>query len=127
MKFIKIDLEIVYTTYYITYNNNKMDHVIDDESSVVSSLDSSISSSISDRGLLIDNMSVDDLIEVENEIFKSIECFLAVDILQISNPNYYEKFHTTITDTMYETIAAIYDIEVYEDPYTEIEDFKIGN
>ena len=97
-----------------------MDYVIDDESSVASSVSSSIASG---RGLLIDDMSVDDLIEVENEIFKNIECFLAVDILQISNPIYHEKFYTTITDTMYETISSIYDIEVYEDPYTEIEGF----
>jgi putative phage-type endonuclease len=100
-----------------------MDYVIDDESSIASSVESSVVSSIIDRGLLIDDMSVDDLIEVENEIFKSIECFLAVDILQISNPIYHEKFYTTITDTMYETISVIYDIDVYEDPYTEIEEF----
>ena len=101
-----------------------MDYVIDDESSVASSVESSVALSVvSECGLLIDNMSIDDLIEVENEIFKSIECLLAVDILQISNPIYHEKFYITITDTMYETIAAIYDIEVYDDPYTEIEEF----
>ena len=101
-----------------------MDYVIDDESSVASSVESSVALSVvSECGLLIDNMSVDDLIEVENEIFKSIECNLVVDILQISNPIYHEKFYTTITDTMYETISAIYDIEVYDDPYTEIEEF----
>ena len=101
-----------------------MDYVIDDESSVASSVESSVASSVvSECGLLIDNMSIDDLIEVENEIFKSIECLLVVDILQISNPIYHEKYYITITDTMYETIASIYDIEVYDDPYTEIEEF----
>ncbi len=100
-----------------------MDYVIDDESSVASSIASSVSMSISVCGLLISDMSDDDLIEVESEIFKCVESFLEVDILQVSNPIYHEKFYTTITDIMFETIASIYDIEVYEDPYTEIEEF----
>jgi putative phage-type endonuclease len=100
-----------------------MDYVIDDESSVSSSVSSSNASLTSACGLLISNMSDDDLIEVENEIFKCVEGFLEEDVLQISNPIYHEKFYTTITETMYETIAAIYDIDVYEDPYTEIEEF----
>ena len=100
-----------------------MDYVIDDESSVASSIASSVSMSISVCGLLISDMSDDDLIEVESEIFKCVENFLEVDILQVSNPIYHEKFYTIITDIMFETIASIYDIEVYEDPYTEIEEF----
>jgi putative phage-type endonuclease len=100
-----------------------MDYVIDDESSVSSSVSSSNASLTSACGLLISNMSDDDLIEVENEIFKCVESFLEEDVLQISNPIYHEKFYTTITETMYETIAAIYDIDVYEDPFTEIEEF----
>jgi putative phage-type endonuclease len=100
-----------------------MDYVIDDESSVSSSVSSSNASLTSACGLLISNMSDDDLIEVENEIFKCVESFLEEDVLQISNPIYHEKFYTTITETMYETIAAIYDVDVYEDPFTEIEEF----
>jgi hypothetical protein len=53
---------------------------------------------MSDNLKIFDDMSFDDIIEIENQIFKCMDDNLTNDILQISNPIYKEKLYLIITD-----------------------------
>ena len=78
---------------------------------------------MSDNLKIFDDMSFDDIIEIENQIFKCMDDNLTNDILQISNPIYKEKLHSIITDEIYETIASIYDLDEYDEAYDDILEF----
>ena len=82
-----------------------------------------IISTTSIKRMLIDDMSYDDIIEVENEIYKCMDEYLKMDILQISNPLYHEKLYIDVFETIYVTINSIYELEEYEEAFNEISAF----
>ena len=69
---------------------------------------------------LMDVITDDDLMQVENEIYKDMDLYLSTNVIELSNPLWIEKYRTTVVDLIYETISSMYDVLDYVTAYNEV-------
>jgi putative phage-type endonuclease len=69
---------------------------------------------------LFDDLSNNDVIEINNEIFVCIEEYISENVLEISNPLFHLNIINVVSDIIYETVQSIYTIEDYDEPYKEV-------
>lgn len=69
---------------------------------------------------LFDDLLNNDVIEINNEIFICTGEYINENVLEISNPLFYINIINVVTESIYETIQSIFDIEDYDEPYKEV-------